>query len=125
MWLEIIDTVGGIAGIVSVIGILGIWFFKLGALKNKVDMMWEIIVPQLKIGSFPANPSPEKVFSSLPPKTQKYVKKIGAQKQSLEWKVSAIVSKVGIEKMKNWTEEEEVTKVMNSLAVLIKKSNTL
>jgi len=52
---------------------------------------------------------------------KKYIENISAKKESLEWKVITIVSKVGLSKIKKWTGQTDAPTIIKCLIVIINK----
>lgn len=102
------------SGVFSLFFLLFIWFYRLGRYASKVDMIYEVVINNIKLVSL--NPySPQKLFSSLPSKKQKYIEKISAKEESLGWKVSTIIGTIGLSKIKKWSGQTDALIILKCL----------
>ncbi|MFH1939155.1 MAG: hypothetical protein ABIK21_03255 [bacterium] len=121
MLKEFISIVGGISGLVSLIAILIFWFYKFGYYASKVDMLCEIVIKNISFDLAGSNPASQKFFSALSLKKRKYIEKISAKKESLEWKVSTIIGTMGLSKIKKWSGQTDALTIIKCLIVIINK----
>ena len=121
MLKEFISIVGGLSGLVSLIAILILWFYKFGYYASKVDLLCEVVIKNISFNLAGTNPIPQNFFSTLPLKKQKYIENISAKEESLEWKVSTIVGKIGLGKIKKWTGQTDALTIIKCLIVTINK----
>lgn len=138
MLIEVFTTLKESAGVLSLAAILFFWFYTFGkytgkvdglskqvdTLSSKVDMLWIValknFIANLSKSELP-NPLSESVFSSFPSETQKYIKKISIQKESIEWKIGIIISTIGLENIKKWSSQTDTLTILKCFILIIKK----
>jgi len=121
MLIEFISIVGGLSGLVSLIAILFFWFYKFGYYASKVDLLCEVVIKNISFNLAGANPASQNFFSALSLKKRKYIEKISAKKESLEWKVGTIIGTMGLSKIKKWSGQTDASTIIKCLIVIINK----
>jgi len=121
MLKEFITIAGGLSGLVSLIAILFFWFYRFGYYASKLDMLCEIVIKNVSFNLAGSNPASQNFFSALSLKKRKYIEKISAKKESLEWKVGTIIGTMGLSKIKKWSGQTDTLTIVKCLIIIINK----